>query len=275
VGHLGIFVSGGVAKKEHGEFSSNIDLIDTLPPGLYEAVFEARAEDTANPNLMTGNWVMRCEARTLDDIRALGGNDAADERRFATAARVSEINLALYRTFAHPMVRGMVGTPLAEWMQQMHPLRLQYELFSDANPMMAPVAKFLGGLGFVVAGIPAAGFLSFLALVLGIVQIGPAILFIPIVVWSWMAMETTSALIFTAYMIPVGLVDNVLRPLVMARGLNTPMPVILIGVIGGTIAYGISGLFLGPIVLSVAWALIVAWTQEDDAVVSGPQSECL
>ena len=88
-------------------------------------------------------------------------------------------------------------------------------------------------------------------------------------------METTSALIFTAYMIPVGLVDNVLRPLVMARGLNTPMPIILIGVIGGTIAYGISGLFLGPIVLSVAWALIVAWTQEDDAVVSGPQSECL
>jgi predicted PurR-regulated permease PerM len=140
---------------------------------------------------------------------------------------------------------------------------------------IALMQSFLGGLGFVVAGIPAAGFLSFLALVLGIVQIGPAILFIPIVVWSWMAMETTSALIFTAYMIPVGLVDNVLRPLVMARGLNTPMPVILIGVIGGTIAYGISGLFLGPIVLSVAWALIVAWTQEDDAVVSGPQSECL
>ena len=65
VGHLGIFVSGGVARKEHGEFSSNIDLIDTLPPGLYEAVFEAKTEDTANPDLATGNWVMRCEARTL------------------------------------------------------------------------------------------------------------------------------------------------------------------------------------------------------------------
>jgi predicted PurR-regulated permease PerM len=134
---------------------------------------------------------------------------------------------------------------------------------------IALMQSFLGGLGFVVAGIPAAGFLSFLALVLGIVQIGPAILFIPIVVWSWMAMETTSALIFTAYMIPVSLVDNILRPLVMARGLDTPMPVILVGVIGGTIAYGISGLFLGPIVLSVAWALIVAWMQEDDAVVNG------
>ena len=57
---------------------------------------------------------MRCEARTLDDIRALGGNDAADERRFATAARVSEINLALYRTFAQPVVRALVSAPVAE-----------------------------------------------------------------------------------------------------------------------------------------------------------------
>jgi Protein of unknown function (DUF3141) len=140
VGHLGIFVSGGVAKKEHGEFSSNIDLIDTLPPGLYEAVFETKTDDIANPELATGKWVMRCEERTLDDIRALGGNDAADERCFATAACISETNLALYRTFAQPMVRALVNSPLAQWMHQLHPLRLQYELFSNANPMMVPVA---------------------------------------------------------------------------------------------------------------------------------------
>jgi len=141
VGHLGIFVSGGVAKKEHGGFSSNIDLIDTLPPGLYEAVFENKTEETVNPDLATGKWVMRCEERSLDDIRALGGNDAADERRFATAARVSETNLALYRTFAQPLVRTLVNSPLAQWMQQLHPLRLQYEVFSNANPIMAPVAN--------------------------------------------------------------------------------------------------------------------------------------
>ena len=97
---------------------------------------------------------------------------------------------------------------------------------------------------------------------LGIIQIGPAIVLLPIVVWSWTAMDTTSALLFTAYMVPVGLVDNVLRPLVMARGLTTPMPIILIGVIGGTIAFGISGLFLGPIVLSVVWVLV----REDNGV---------
>jgi len=139
-GHLGIFVSTGVARKEYGEFSNNIDLIDMLPPGLYEAVFEPKREDTGSPELVTGEWIMRCKARTLDDIRALGGNDAADERRFAAAARVSEINLALYRTLAQPMVRAMTSEHTADWLRRLHPLRLQYELLSDKNPRMAPVA---------------------------------------------------------------------------------------------------------------------------------------
>ena len=78
-------------------------------------------------------------------------------------------------------------------------------------------------------------------------------------------METTSALLFTAYMIPVNLFDNILRPIVMGRGLNTPMIIILIGVIGGTISYGISGLFLGPIVLAVIWELSVAWVREHES----------
>src|SRR5262252_1153451 len=140
IGHLGIFVAGSVAKKEHGEFASNIDLLDTLPPGLYEAVFEPKTDSTAGADLVTGDWLMRCEMRTLDDIRALGANDAADERRFATAARVSEINLALYRTFAQPIVRALASAPLVDTLHQMHPLRVQYEIFSDANPFMAPVA---------------------------------------------------------------------------------------------------------------------------------------
>jgi pimeloyl-ACP methyl ester carboxylesterase len=137
VGHLGIFVSSSVARKEHGEFSSNIDLIDTLPPGLWEAVFERKIEDTTSPDLVSGDWVMRCEARTLEDIRNLCGNDASDDRCFAAAARISEANLALYRAFAQPVVRALASAPVAQWMQKLHPLRLQFELFSDANPMMA------------------------------------------------------------------------------------------------------------------------------------------
>ncbi|HXW26218.1 MAG TPA: DUF3141 domain-containing protein, partial [Xanthobacteraceae bacterium] len=140
VGHLGIFVSGGVARKEHREFSDNIDLIDVLPPGLYEATFTRKAADTANADLASGDWIMRCEQRTLDDIRALGANSPEDERRFATAARVSEANLALYRTFVQPTVRAMFPPAAADWLRQFHPLRLQYELFADANPFMAPLA---------------------------------------------------------------------------------------------------------------------------------------
>lgn len=136
VGHLGIFVSAGVARKEHDEFASNIDFIDTLPPGLYEAVFEPKGEATTHPELVTGDWAMRCEPRTLDDLRALGGNDLKDERRFAAAARVSEINLALYRAFVQPLVQAAVTPGAAAAMRSLHPLRLGYEALGPANPWL-------------------------------------------------------------------------------------------------------------------------------------------
>lgn len=133
-GHLGIFVSGNVARKEHAEFSSNIDLIDLLPPGLYEAKFEPKTENTLHSDLVEGEWVMRCEARTLDDIRALGGHEPEDERMFATVAQVSEANLAFYRTFLQPFVKAAINPAFAELVRMMHPLRLQYEMLSDENP---------------------------------------------------------------------------------------------------------------------------------------------
>lgn len=123
----------------------------------------------------------------------------------------------------------------------------------------------LVGLGLIVAGVPGASLLTSAVLVLGIVQIGPAILIIPLIIWSWFAMEPTAALLFTAYMVPVNLIDNILKPVVMARGLSTPMIVILIGVIGGTIGYGFTGLFLGPIILTVIWELLAGWIAEDAA----------
>jgi len=138
VGHLGIFVSGGVAKKEHAEFSSNIDLIDVLPPGLYEATFEAKSGDTVRADLAGGSWIMRCEQRTIDDLRAMGGNSPEDERRFAAAKRVSEINLANYRNFVQPWVRAIAPPQMAEWMRNLHPLRVGYEVFGrDTSAMKA------------------------------------------------------------------------------------------------------------------------------------------
>jgi len=141
VGHLGIFVSGGVAKKEHAEFSSNIDLIDVLPPGLYEATFEAKSAETAHADLAGGNWIMRCEQRTLDHLRAMGSNSLEDERRFAAAKRVSDINLSYYRKSMQPWIRATATSPFTEWMRGLHPLRLSYEAFGRDTPAMKVVAS--------------------------------------------------------------------------------------------------------------------------------------
>lgn len=130
---------------------------------------------------------------------------------------------------------------------------------------IAFVQALLAGIGLLVVKVPAAGLLSFLAFLLGILQIGPSIILIPALVWVWFVHDTVTAVIFTLYILPVSLLDNVLRPIVMAQGLNTPMLVILLGVIGGTIAHGLIGLFIGPIILSIAWQLLVAWTREEAA----------
>lgn len=139
-GHLGIFVSGAVAKKEHAEFASNIDLIDVLPPGLYEAVLSPKTPGAANEEFAEGDWIVRFERRTLNDIRALGGNDLEDERRFAAVRRLSEINSGLYQMFARPFVQTFANEHTAEWLRRLNPARLQFELFSDRNPLMRPVA---------------------------------------------------------------------------------------------------------------------------------------
>jgi len=139
IGHLGIFVSGKVATKEHGEFVSCMEMIDVLPPGLYEAVITDVDENTVNPELVQGRYLFRLEARTVNDIRALGGNDAADDQRFATVARVSEINQGLYRTLAAPAIRAAMPEPAAEALRSMHPNRLRFAMFSDRNPLMQPV----------------------------------------------------------------------------------------------------------------------------------------
>jgi hypothetical protein len=140
VGHLGIFVSGGIAKKEHQEFASNIDLIDVLPPGLYEAVITAKTDDMANPDLIVGDWVVRFERRTLDDVKAIVQPDPENELRFATVRRVSEINLGLYRTMLQPFVRAIASTGMMDSLKKFGPEELLFEFFSGRNPMMQQLA---------------------------------------------------------------------------------------------------------------------------------------
>jgi pimeloyl-ACP methyl ester carboxylesterase len=139
IGHLGIFVSGKVATKEHAEFASCMEMIEVMPPGLYEAVISEVEPATEHRDLIHGKYLFRLEARTLDDIRALGGNSDEDNQRFATVARLSEINHGLYCTLAQPLVRAMTTDQSAELLRRLHPHRLRFEIFSDKNPLMQPV----------------------------------------------------------------------------------------------------------------------------------------
>jgi predicted PurR-regulated permease PerM len=129
---------------------------------------------------------------------------------------------------------------------------------------VAIIQGLLTGFGLIVAEVPGAGLLTLAVVVLAILQIGGAPVMLPVLIWAWLNMETMPALFLTLYLIPVTLIDNVLKPILMGKGLTTPMLVILIGVIGGTISYGLIGLFLGPIVLAVFYELLIFW------VASGP-----
>jgi predicted PurR-regulated permease PerM len=128
---------------------------------------------------------------------------------------------------------------------------------------IAVVQSFLIGIGLKLGGFAHAGLIAFLVLVLSIVQIGPSIVLLPCVIWIWMTKDSATALFMTIYLVVVGLADNVLKPLLMGRGLTTPMPVMFIGLLGGTLAHGIVGLFIGPIVLAVGWELMMAWIRDE------------
>ncbi|HEY8163155.1 MAG: AI-2E family transporter [Methylocystis sp.] len=123
----------------------------------------------------------------------------------------------------------------------------------------------IGGLGMWLAGVPAASLLTIAILVLGIIQIGPLLVVAPVVFWAWTTLETPAAIGLTVCMLTVNYMDNVAKPFIFAHGLSTPIPVIFIGVIGGVLAHGIAGLFVGPVVLAVVWEVGTAWIAEEIA----------
>jgi pimeloyl-ACP methyl ester carboxylesterase len=138
IGHLGIFVSAKVAEKQHAEIVNTIDLIGSLTPGLYEMIIEEKRPDDIGVDLLPGNYLVRFEGRTVEDILALD-DGREDEAAFETVARISEINEGLYDTFVSPWVRLFTNDAAAEALRMMHPLRLERFLISDMNPLLWPL----------------------------------------------------------------------------------------------------------------------------------------
>jgi predicted PurR-regulated permease PerM len=140
---------------------------------------------------------------------------------------------------------------------------------------VAVLQALLAGIGLKLGGVPHAGVLAFAVLIFTVLQIGSAVVLFPVIIWIWATKDFAVALPLMVYLLIVGIADNVLKPMLMGRGLNTPMLVIFLGVIGGMMAHGILGLFVGPIILAVTWELIMAWIREEraDAVSPGEQQD--
>jgi predicted PurR-regulated permease PerM len=127
---------------------------------------------------------------------------------------------------------------------------------------VALIQAVLGTLGMVVLGVPLAALWGLLILIFAIAQLPPIIILGPVAIYAFSAYETTPAVLFLIWAVLVSACDGVIKPVLMARGLNTPMLVILLGAIGGMMLAGIIGLFVGAVVLSIAYTLFMAWVDE-------------
>ena len=122
------------------------------------------------------------------------------------------------------------------------------------------------GVGFIFSGIPAAGVLAVVVLLVGILQLPALLVSIPVVAWLWGVGDGSNVhnVIWTVYLLVGGLADNVLKPLLLGRGVDAPMPIILLGAIGGMISAGIIGLFVGAVLLAVGYQVFMAWVGNAD-----------
>ncbi len=122
--------------------------------------------------------------------------------------------------------------------------------------------SLLTGIALKIAGVPQAGVLTAVTLILCVAQLGPALIIIPAIIWLFWSGATVPGIILLVLGVPALLMDNVLRPILIRRGADLPLLLILVGVIGGLVAYGLLGLFVGPVILGVAYTLLQHWMAE-------------
>lgn len=126
----------------------------------------------------------------------------------------------------------------------------------------AVAQTFVAGIGLALAGVPRAGLLSAVILLLSIAQLGPTLVLVPAVIWLFATGATGSGIVLTVFTVMALTVDSFLRPFLIKRGADLPLLLILVGVIGGMLAFGLIGLFLGPVVLAVTYTLLQNWIAE-------------
>jgi predicted PurR-regulated permease PerM len=138
---------------------------------------------------------------------------------------------------------------------------------------VAVIQSLLAGLGMLVAGVPAAGLWALLILILAVMQLPAMLVLLPVILYVFATSSTTTAVLFAIWALLVGMSDNLLKPLLMGRGSRTPMLVLFMGSLGGFMAGGILGLFVGAVVLSIGYTVFMAWLEESNVSAEGaPES---
>ncbi|KOO15197.1 hypothetical protein AKJ18_09335 [Vibrio xuii] len=130
---------------------------------------------------------------------------------------------------------------------------------------VAAIQSLMIGAGFFVFGVPGAGILTLILMILCIAQLPALLVVLPIVGYMYMTQDTTTATLFTVWVVVAALSENIFKPMLMGRGVDIPMPVILLGAIGGMLFYGIVGLFLGAVILAIWYELFVWWLNIEKA----------
>ncbi|MCP3869740.1 MAG: AI-2E family transporter [Gammaproteobacteria bacterium] len=167
----------------------------------------------------------------------LANSEAGGRAAYAFATRLSGEKGADFATLAEATVRSVTRGILG----------------------VALIQSLLAGVGFMVMGIPGAGLWALLCLMLSVVQIGIFPITVPVVIYVFSTADTVPAVVFLVWALIVGLLDNILKPILLGRGVEVPMAVIFVGAIGGFLSSGIIGLFVGAVVLVLGYRLFLAW----------------
>ena len=197
-------------------------------------------------------------------LASFAGGLAAGELSFVLSFAIAAV-LVAYSTGATEFARRLLGACTGSKARAVQLVTMTAATIRGVALGVVGVAliqSLLLGIGFFAIGLQMAGRLTLVAFLLGIVQMPLILLTLPVVGYVLATEATQPAIIFLIWNIIVGLSDNVLRPLLLGRGLEVPMPVILIGVIGGMIVDGLLGLFVGPVLLAVGYVLLMEWVRQ-------------
>ena len=282
-------------------------LLFMIPLSLAVAAIAANAESILSLPDTISNFKIPAPPDWLEDIPLIGGPASAEWRRLLGVGSLEIVGML--RPYARTMATWFIGAAggfglglmhvlltiavaailyakgeaAADWCRRFG-LRLAGVRGEEAVVLAglairgvalgvvvtALAQAVLTGIGLAVAGVPQAGVLAAIALLLCIAQLGPGLVIIPAIIWLFATGQTGAGIILLVIGVPTVLVDNVLRPLLIRRGADLPLLLILVGVIGGLLAFGMIGLFVGPVILAVTHALLEHWIAADTPPDSKP-----